>query len=109
MTSEIASQQQSGHQPYQDPWNWKMPGRESLMSLSSINSTQDQVRVKTANGLRTKRLETANLSTVDIKGKSHERIRHPILSESSSAGSAWKICLVYPDLDPSAFIPAAFT
>ena len=69
MTSEIASEAGSKMQAYQDPWNWKMPGRDSLMSLSSINYKQDMVRVKTACGMRTKRLETANLSTVDIKGK----------------------------------------
>jgi len=49
-----------------DPWNWKMPGRESLMSLSSINEKKDLVRAKTAVGLRGNRNYTANLYVDDI-------------------------------------------
>ena len=52
-----------------DPWNWKMPGRASLMSLQSISEQKDNVRAKTANGLRGKRNFTANLYVDDIYGK----------------------------------------
>ena len=30
-----------------DPWNWKMPGREGLMSLTSLDRKRDLVEVKT--------------------------------------------------------------
>jgi hypothetical protein len=51
-----------------DPWNWKMPQRNSLMSLSNIDEKKDLVRAKTANGMRTKRQFTANLYVDDIAG-----------------------------------------
>ena len=50
-----------------DPWNWKMPSRSSLMSLSKI-SDADMVRAKTAQGMRTKRNFTANMHLDDIIG-----------------------------------------
>lgn len=31
-----------------DPWNWKMPNRANLMSLSKISDAQDLQRAKTA-------------------------------------------------------------
>ena len=51
-----------------DPWNWKMPSRASLMSLSKISDTKDLQRAKTAQSMRPKRNFTANLHTDDIKG-----------------------------------------
>ena len=50
-----------------DPWNWKMPNRASLMSLSNITE-KDMVRAKTAQGIRTKRNYTANMHLDDITG-----------------------------------------
>lgn len=49
--------------------NYKFPQRSDLMSLSSLNWQQDQVRVKTANGLRTNRVNSFNLTTNDILSK----------------------------------------
>jgi hypothetical protein len=51
-----------------DPWNWKMPSRSSLMSLNAISEKKDMVRATTAKGLRTKRIFTANMHLDDIYG-----------------------------------------
>ena len=51
-----------------DPWNWKFPSRDSLMSLDKIRDNKDLVRAKTAHGIRTKRMLSHNLSTEDISG-----------------------------------------
>jgi len=59
----------SNSQSFLDPFNWKMPNRSDLMSLSSINFNKDGVRLKTANGLRTNRRDTEALNTNDIRGK----------------------------------------
>ncbi len=52
-----------------DPWNWRFPQRSDCMALSSINEAKDQVRVKTSQGLRSKRTESQALFTGDIRGK----------------------------------------
>ena len=51
-----------------DPWNWRMPSRSSLMSLSKISEEKDFVRAKTAQGMRSKRRFTANMYVDDIAG-----------------------------------------
>ena len=51
-----------------DPWNWEMPNRSSLMSLSKISDAQDLQRAKTAQSIRPKRNFTANLHVDDIQG-----------------------------------------
>mmetsp|Transcript_7930 Transcript_7930/g.13310 ORF Transcript_7930/g.13310 Transcript_7930/m.13310 type:complete len:111 (+) Transcript_7930:38-370(+) len=53
---------------HEDPWNWKMPGRASLMSLSKITREKDQVRAKTANGLRGRKVSSFSMYTGDIEG-----------------------------------------
>lgn len=51
-----------------DPWNWRMPSRSSLMSLNKISEEKDLCRAKTSSGIRTKRNFTANLYVDDIGG-----------------------------------------
>ena len=51
-----------------DPWNWKMPSRASLMSLSKISEEKDMTRAKTSQGMRSKRNFTANMHVDDING-----------------------------------------
>ena len=51
-----------------DAFNWPMPGRDSLMSLSGINYAQDKIRSQVANRVFTKRTESQSLFTNDIKG-----------------------------------------
>ena len=50
-----------------DPFNWPMPKRADLMSLSSLGQ-RDVPRVKTANYTRRVRDQSQNLDTLDIKG-----------------------------------------
>ena len=52
-----------------DPWNWRFPKRDDCMALSSINEAKDQVRVKTSQGIRSKRTENMSLFTGDIERK----------------------------------------
>ena len=52
----------------QDPWNWPMPGRESLMSLGKIEAGRDMVRARTAQGTRPIRATSNNMYTGDIVG-----------------------------------------
>ena len=59
-----------------DPWNWRMPSRSSLMSLSKMSEEKDMVRAKTAFGMRTKRTYTANMYVDDIE-KSKPKIFAP--------------------------------
>lgn len=44
--------------PSKDPFNWPMPNRDQLMSLSSINFNQDNMIAKKKNGVFTKRTES---------------------------------------------------
>lgn len=53
-----------------DPFNWPMPTRSDLMSLSSISKDKDLVRVKTAQAAIRMRSTSQNLDTRDINGKS---------------------------------------
>jgi hypothetical protein len=49
----------------EDPFNWPMPKRADLMSLSSLGQ-RDAPRVKTANYVTRVRDTSKNLDTVDI-------------------------------------------
>lgn len=51
-----------------DPWNWKMPSRSDLMNLNTLAEDKDLIRVKLQNGIRTKRLTSANMQASDISG-----------------------------------------
>ena len=51
-----------------DPFNWPMPKRADLMSLSSLGQ-RDVPRVKTANYIKRIRDTSKNLDTIDIRGK----------------------------------------
>ena len=51
-----------------DPWNWKMPSRADLMNLNTLNEDKDHIRVKLQNGIRTKRMTSANMVASDISG-----------------------------------------
>ena len=52
-----------------DPFNWPMPKRQDLMSLSTINPDTDLVRAKTAQASQRMRSTSQNLDTEDIRGK----------------------------------------
>ena len=67
--AEAASTIEQLHVEVNDPWNWRFPKRADCMALSSINEKQDQVRVKTSQGIRSKRTENTTLYTGDIRGK----------------------------------------
>ena len=66
-----------------DPWNWKMPGREGLMSLTSLDRKRDLVEVKTYQGLRTARTHTKSMFTDDIVG-AKSKILVPSTAKKSS-------------------------
>ena len=51
-----------------DPFNVPMPNRSDLMSLSTINAKNDQVKTTTGK-FSTMRGVSNNLNTVDIAGK----------------------------------------
>ena len=53
----------------QDPFNYPMPGRKDLMSLSSIDADRDNMKTTTRK-FATRRFESSNLSTADIQGAS---------------------------------------
>ena len=50
-----------------DPYDYPMPGRKDLMSLSSIQGTKDGCKT-TTNPFITKRMASNNLTTLDIEG-----------------------------------------
>jgi hypothetical protein len=52
----------------EDPFNWPMPKRADLMSLSTLGR-RDVARVKTANYVRREREQSCNLETLDIQGR----------------------------------------
>ena len=51
----------------QDPFNYPMPSRKDLMSLSTINAS-DNLKTTTKNFI-TNRYTSTNLNTSDIQGK----------------------------------------
>ena len=51
-----------------DPFNWPMPKRTDLMSLSTLGQ-RDVTRVKTANYAKRIRDISNNLNSLDINGK----------------------------------------
>ena len=51
-----------------DPFNWPMPNRNDLMSLSTISKEKDLFRVKTTASLPRQRTISHNLETKDIAG-----------------------------------------
>ena len=57
MSSKVETQE--------DPFNWPMPKRADLMSLSSLGQ-RDVPRVKTANYVNRLRDTSKNLETLDI-------------------------------------------
>ncbi len=50
-----------------DPFNYPMPGRKDLMSLSTIDASKDAMKTTTRK-FATKRFESSNLHTGDIEG-----------------------------------------
>ena len=52
-----------------DPFYFPMPNRKDLMSLSTINPQKDQAKTTTKN-FTSGRMESNNLNTSDIQGKS---------------------------------------
>ena len=57
-----------------DPFNWKFPTRDKLMSLSNINQNDDMCRVKTAPHCNRVRGHSTNLKTDDIEGARPKRL-----------------------------------
>lgn len=53
-----------------DPFNYPMPGRKDLMSLSSIDFGRDSQKTTTRKFV-TGRFESSNLNTQDIHGNCH--------------------------------------
>ena len=51
-----------------DPFNYPMPGRRDLMSLSTISQSMDQMKTTTKR-FTTGRGDSSNLDTSDIAGK----------------------------------------
>jgi hypothetical protein len=51
-----------------DPFNYPMPGRKDLMSLSTIDPNRDAMKTTTRK-FSTRRFESSNLNTGDIEGK----------------------------------------
>jgi len=51
-----------------DPFNWKMPSRKDTMTLQGLREEKDLERVKTAQGVRTKRCQSNNMYCRDIQG-----------------------------------------
>ena len=66
--SPIAPSHQTESASNVDPWNWKMPSRCDLMNLNTLTEDKDHIRVKLQNGIRTKRLTSANMQASDISG-----------------------------------------
>jgi hypothetical protein len=58
-----ASFMSGGH----DPFNYPMPSRKDLMSLSTIDKFKDQMKTTTRKFTST-RFESTNLNTSDIEG-----------------------------------------
>ena len=52
-----------------DPYNWPMPTRADLMSLSTITKEKDLFRNKTAVGFTRARGTSQNMQIDDIEGK----------------------------------------
>ncbi len=52
-----------------DPFNWPMPSRGDLMSLSTLNQKRDMTRVKTASAAQRPRNQSLNMHTADIDGR----------------------------------------
>ena len=50
-----------------DPFNYPMPGRKDLMSLSTIDWGKDNMKTTTRK-FQTRRFESTNLNTQDITG-----------------------------------------
>lgn len=53
---------------FMDPFNFPMPSRKDLMSLSTINASKDYMKT-TTNKFNSKRSQSTNLSNADIEGK----------------------------------------
>jgi len=51
-----------------DPFNYPMPSRKDLMSLSTIDANKDAMKTTTRK-FSTRRFESTNLNTGDIYGK----------------------------------------
>jgi hypothetical protein len=52
----------------EDPYNYPMPCRKDLMSLSTINGAKDLVKTKVSS-ITTMRLVSGNLDNNDIEGE----------------------------------------
>ncbi len=57
-----------------DPFNYPMPGRKDLMSLSTIDFGRDNMKTTTRK-FASRRFESTNLTTADIHGNVYNLIK----------------------------------
>ncbi|CDW75394.1 UNKNOWN [Stylonychia lemnae] len=74
-----------------DPFNWPMPNRKDLMSLSSISKDKDLFRAKTAHVSQRQRSVSHNLATNDIQGAQPKQWVKETISRPEFLGQNWDI------------------
>ena len=68
MSAAVGPSAETTQSRFMDPFNFPMPNRKDLMSLSTIDAKKDYMKTTTSK-FTSKRAASTNLSNADIEGK----------------------------------------